>query len=130
MKTTRDYLDAIKVKLDIPSDYATAKALGVTRAAVSRWRLCKATPDDLTCAKIAEILGIEPIEVIAAINFERSTDEHARAVWESIWGKAAAATARDLRPSGDGRSVAASFRGKVFGSTVIFFDQGRSMRAA
>lgn len=106
MKTTGDYLDAVKAKLDLPSDYATAKALGVTRAAVSRYRLLQSFPDELVCAKIADILGIEPIEVIAAAQFERSKDEHARALWESIWGKVAGAIVPSLIACAVGLSVA------------------------
>jgi predicted transcriptional regulator len=96
MKTTVEYLDAVKAKLDLPSDYAAAKALGVTRAAVSRYRNGLGTFDDLTAARVADILGVEPIEVIAATNFERSTDERARAVWGAIWGKAAGVTVLSL----------------------------------
>lgn len=39
MKTTVEFLDAVKARRDLPSDYAAAKVLGVTRAAVSRYRL-------------------------------------------------------------------------------------------
>jgi transcriptional regulator with XRE-family HTH domain len=91
VKTTAEYLDAYKAKLGLPSDYALAKSLGVTRAAASKWKLGHAVPDELACARIADALGIEPIEVIAAAQFERAKDEHSRAVWESIWGKAAGA---------------------------------------
>jgi predicted transcriptional regulator len=106
MKTTGDYLDAVKAKLDLPSDYATAKALGVTRAAVSRYRLGQSAPDDLVCARIAEILELEPMEVIAAIHFERATEPKARALWESIWGKAVGAIALNLIVCAVGVSVA------------------------
>lgn len=90
MKTTCDYLDAIKEKLGITSDYATAKALDVTRAGVSRWRR-GGTPDTLVCARIADILDIEPMEVIAAVEFERTTDDQARTYWQSVWDKSGGA---------------------------------------
>jgi hypothetical protein len=106
MKTTGEYLDAVKAKLDLPSDYATAKALSVTPSTVSRYRLLKAAPDDLVCARIAEILGVEPMEVIAAVHFERSTEPKARALWESIWGKAVGAIALNLIVCAVGVSVA------------------------
>jgi predicted transcriptional regulator len=106
MKTTGEYLDAVKAKLDLPSDYATAKALGVTPSTVSKYRLLKSAPDDLVCARIAEILGVEPMEVIAAVHGERSTEPKARALWESIWGKAVGATALSLTLAVVGLSAA------------------------
>ncbi|CAG4928359.1 helix-turn-helix domain-containing protein [Paraburkholderia saeva] len=119
MKTTGEYLDAVKAKLDLPSDYATAKALGVTRASVSKWRLGHSVPDELACARIADIIGVEPIEVIAASQYERSKDEHARALWESIWGKAAGAIALNLIVCAVGLSVAPSTKAAESGNTNV-----------
>ncbi|EON15340.1 helix-turn-helix transcriptional regulator [Pandoraea sp. SD6-2] len=87
MKTTVDYLDAVKARLDLPSDYAAAKALGVTRAAVSRHRNGLSVFDEATAVRVAEILGIEPIEVISACKAEGSTDAHMREVWHGVWEK-------------------------------------------
>ncbi|KWE44593.1 hypothetical protein WL76_30890 [Burkholderia ubonensis] len=81
MKTTVQLLDDVKVKMDLPSDYAAAKALGVTRSAVSQWRNGKATFDDDTCLLVAEILDLDPFDVLAYINIERSRDEGRRARW-------------------------------------------------
>lgn len=119
MKTTVEYLDAVKAKLDLPSDYAAAKALGVTRAAVSRYRNGLGTFDDLTAARVAQILGVEPIEVIAATNFERSSDDRAREVWGAIWGKAAGAIALSLTACAVGLSVAPSIKAAESGNNVI-----------
>lgn len=116
MKTTREYLDAVKEKLHLPSDYAAAKELGVTRAAVSRYRTGTGTFDDLTAARVAEILGVEPIEVIAAVNYERCNDERGRRVWEGIWGKAAGAIALSLTACAVGLSVAPTSRAAESGS--------------
>lgn len=116
MKTTGEYLDAVKARLDLPSDYAIAKALEVTPSAVSKYRLGRSAPDDLVCARIAEILHIEPMEVIAAIHFERSNDERARALWESIWGKAVGATALSLTVFAVGLSAAPTSKAAEFGS--------------
>lgn len=96
MKTTVHYLDEVRKRLDLPSDYAAAKALGVTTAAVSRYRNGIGGFDDITAARVAEILDIDPLEVIAACNYERAKDARSRAVWETIWGKAAGAIALSL----------------------------------
>jgi predicted transcriptional regulator len=115
MKTTVEYLDATKARLGLESDYAAAKALGVTRAAVSRYRTGTGTFDDLTAARVAEILGVEPIEVIAAVNYERTKDVRGRAVWESIWGKAAGAIALNLIVCAVGVSVAPTSKAAASG---------------
>lgn len=117
MKSTVQYLDEVRERLQLPSDYAAAKALGVTRAAVSKYRLGHSLPDDLVCARIAEILGVETLEVIAAINYQRSKSDDARALWESIWGKAAGAIALNLIAFAVGVSVAPSTKAAESGSS-------------
>jgi transcriptional regulator with XRE-family HTH domain len=92
MKSVSEYLDAVKKRLDLPSDYAAAKALGVTPSAISKYRLGRASFDDLTCLRVAEILGVDEIEVIAAANAARANDPRIRRVWENVWGKATGAT--------------------------------------
>lgn len=96
MKSTGQYLDEVKERLDLPSDYAIAKALGVTRAAISSYRTGRSMPDDLVCARIAAALDVEPMEVISAINYQRAKSDDARKLWETIWGKAAGAIALSL----------------------------------
>lgn len=88
MKTTIQYLDAVKRKLKLPSDYAAAKALCVTRAAISKYRRGVSTFDDLTAVRVSEILEIEPMEIIASCNAARTRDKEARAVWKRLWKKA------------------------------------------
>jgi predicted transcriptional regulator len=87
MKTSLDYLDEMKAKQGLPSDYAAANVLGVSRAAVSAYRVGRNQFDNLTAAKVAELLGIDAMEVIAAVNYERAKDEHTRALWLSLWEK-------------------------------------------
>lgn len=93
MKTTIEYLDAVRKQLDLPSDYAAAKALGVTRSAVSKYRNALSVFDESTAARVAELLGLDPLEVIAACKAESAPDAHMRSIWEKAWGKAAGATA-------------------------------------
>jgi transcriptional regulator with XRE-family HTH domain len=88
MRTTVQYLDAVKKRLDLPSDYAAAKALGVTRSAVSLYRNGKSVFDEATAARAADILGLDPLEVISACKAESAPDAFMRKVWENAWGKA------------------------------------------
>ncbi|MGC2944408.1 DUF3693 domain-containing protein [Burkholderia ambifaria] len=93
MKTTIQYLDALKKRLDLPSDYAAARVLGVTRAAVSRYRNGLSVFDEATAIRAADLLDLDPLEVISACKAESATDARARRVWENAWGKATGAAA-------------------------------------
>lgn len=119
MKSTEQYLDEVKDRLELPSDYAIAKALGVTRAAISSYRTGRSMPDDLVCARIADALCIEPMEVIAAINYQRSKTDDARRLWEGIWGKVVGAIALNLIVCAVGLSVAPITKAAESGNTVI-----------
>ncbi|MDN7873884.1 DUF3693 domain-containing protein [Burkholderia aenigmatica] len=92
MKSTIEYLDAVKTVLNLPSDYAAAKHLHVTRAAVSRYRNGDGAFDDTTALRVAEILDVDPLEVIAAANAERARDDETRRLWERAWGKVTGVT--------------------------------------
>ena len=107
MKTTVQYLDAVRIRLNLPSDYAVAKTLGITTAAVSKYRNGHGGFDDLTAAKVAEILDVEALEVISACNFARAKDDRTKDLWEAIWGKAAGAIAAGLIVSAVGLSAVA-----------------------
>ncbi|WP_186113239.1 helix-turn-helix transcriptional regulator [Burkholderia gladioli] len=81
MKTTIEWLDAAKARLDLQSDYAAAKALGVTRSTISGYRTGRSVFDEKTCIRVAEILGIDPLEVIASARVESAKDAETRGVW-------------------------------------------------
>lgn len=79
--STLEYLAACKKRLGIESDYALAKALGVTQAAVSSYRTGRSSINDDVSLTVAEILGIEPLQVIAAANAERAKTPEQKAKW-------------------------------------------------
>jgi predicted transcriptional regulator len=87
MKTSADWLDAVKVRLDLPSDYAAAKVLKVTRQTVSGYRVGRATLDDEVCLRVAEILDVNPFEVIASVRIERIKDDERRSLWTNALEK-------------------------------------------
>lgn len=84
MKSTLDYLNSAKKALGIESDYALAKWLGVTKQAVSSYKLGKSIIDDYAAAKIAEALNINALEVIAVANMEREKVSEKREFWRKI----------------------------------------------
>jgi hypothetical protein len=85
MKTTLQYLDELKRAAGVESDYAVAKLLRITNSAVSRWRTLNITFDTKVATKVARILNVDPMEIIAAAQFERSKDDESRAFWREEW---------------------------------------------
>jgi plasmid maintenance system antidote protein VapI len=87
MKTTTEYLDTAKTAINAPSDYALAKWLGVTKQAIYGYRAGRTIIDDYTALKIAEAIGVNPLEVIAAANLEREKNEKKREVWRKVYSR-------------------------------------------
>lgn len=81
MKTTNEFLDAVKVRHGIESDYALAKLLGVRHTNISNYRTGRSTMSNQTAVKIAELLAMKPMEVIAAAEMERAKNEKERGFW-------------------------------------------------
>ncbi|CAN4270571.1 Cro/C1-type helix-turn-helix domain [Methylophilaceae bacterium] len=85
MKTTIDYLNAVKVKTGATSDYALAKKLDISRAAISKYRLNGDSFSDEVAIKVASILQIDPIMVIASTHAARSKSSDTKAMWNSLF---------------------------------------------
>ncbi|HJV07819.1 MAG TPA: hypothetical protein VJ642_11035 [Chromobacteriaceae bacterium] len=84
MKKSNEYLaEAIKRLGDI-SDAKKAKMIEITPAALSNYLLGKRIMDDYCAAKVAKILGVNPMDVIAACNEEREKTEERRAFWRGF----------------------------------------------
>ncbi len=83
MKTT-EYLDAARRKTGSKTSAALAEALGVTGGAMSRYESGERVIDDYTAARVAELLNIDPMQVIAQANAEREKDENRKSYWQRI----------------------------------------------
>jgi len=86
MKKISDYLDAARTAQNLPSDYALANYLGLTKQAVSRYRNNKGAFDLDVAWRVADAIGCDPAEVVAACEFQRANCAHdvARAkLWQS-----------------------------------------------
>jgi predicted transcriptional regulator len=99
---TLELLDAVKVRRGITSDYALAKVLGVTQAAVSGYRTGRSRIDDDVALTVAEILHLNPMHVIAAANAERAKTPEQRARWTGLMEKFSGSFL-NLLPHWDGR---------------------------
>lgn len=84
MKTTADYLDALRVKFNVPSDYALFKPTGWSRQHVSRYRTLNGSFDDATAAKVAAWLDIPLAQVLIDMNGQRAKDKEVKSAWESL----------------------------------------------
>lgn len=87
MKTTVQYLDAVKRELGISSDYALAKHLELTKQAISQLQSGARGMSPTTAARVAVILGLDPLVVIADAELERGSDG---ALWKRLRDAAAA----------------------------------------
>ena len=78
---SRERLLECKIKLKISSDYGLAKALEINRARVHDYMNGKRTPDAYTAVKMAEILKIHPLLLIAEFEEEKEKDLGKKAFW-------------------------------------------------
>lgn len=116
MNATNKYLDRCKAALAITSDYALAKALDVQTQRISNYRAERASADPEICIKIAEVLGIPPLTVIADVQREKARDAKTRDLWKK-YSSAAAILLATLLSVTSARNAAAS---AVYDSTNDF----------
>jgi len=81
---TIDYMAALKAAMNISSDYALAKRLGVAQQTTSRWSQGKGTIDDSLAPVIADVLKLNTAKVLADLHAEREKNDALRAVWLTI----------------------------------------------
>lgn len=87
---TPEYLELVKRKLDLPSDYALAKILGVTRSAISLQQAGKTAMGDETAVKVAEVLSMPVGRVLIDVHMERSKSPEVKAAWAGLMEKISA----------------------------------------
>lgn len=84
MKSTNQYLDEIKIKHDLKSDFALSKMLKVVPSAMANYRKGYIRFGDDTAIRVAEALEIDPAEVMATMNAERTKSPNARETWKRV----------------------------------------------
>lgn len=85
MKTTADYIDELREKFGVDSDFSAMSKLGVKhRQQVSQWRQHHGAFGEELSLKVAEELEIDPAEVLLAMEIQREKNEAVRNVWERI----------------------------------------------
>lgn len=74
-----DWIDRVKTQAGITSDYGVAKALGLSRTTVSKYRSTTPTLDEDTALRVAEALGERPEAVLLDQYAERTKSPEVRA---------------------------------------------------
>lgn len=64
-------LDEAKAKCNIPSDYAMAKKLGVSRNTINNWRINRSSAEWETIFKLADLLQLDDQNVVYKILEEK-----------------------------------------------------------
>lgn len=86
-------IDEAKTKLGVESDYALAKETGILKQRISAYRNGSQTPDAYACARLAEILRIDPFELLAQVEAATEKNEARRTYWKQVTARIAAGTA-------------------------------------
>src|SRR6266568_1850520 len=84
MQTTVQFLDAVRVRHGLTSDYQLAKFMGMRTQTISRYRNGHTMMDEAMCLKIAAALGVEQGEVLVAIAFEREKRAEVKSAWQRV----------------------------------------------
>ncbi|MDP5205773.1 helix-turn-helix transcriptional regulator [Alishewanella sp. SMS9] len=83
MKTC-DFIDELKAAYGLTSDYQAAKKLGISTTTISSYRAGRSFLSDDIALKIAHLLDVEPLLVLACVNAERHLKSGSEEVF-SFW---------------------------------------------
>ena len=82
--TTIGFIDAIKTEYGLSSDGAVARALGVTRQTLSKYRRGHDCLGDEPAINVAELLGLSKGYVLASVYAERATLPPVKQAWKDL----------------------------------------------
>lgn len=93
MQNTADFIELLKKRYDLKSNYAVAKFLKQTDTAIARWAHGKGSFSDETAIQFADLLDLDPAYVMACIHAERAKDKAVKKTWERMAKRLAAVAA-------------------------------------
>lgn len=85
MKDVNYYLNQVAKHTNTGTDYAIAKLFGVSPSRITHYRKGRATFDDYMCIRIGEVLDVDALEIIAAMNAIRAKDEKQKKFWKQAY---------------------------------------------
>lgn len=83
-----DFIDALKAAYGLTSDYQAAKKLGISTTTISSYRAHRSFLSDDIALKIADLLEVDPLTVLACVNAERNEKSGSAAVFD-FWANLA-----------------------------------------
>ena len=89
-------LDKAKVIHSLKSDYKLALFMGVSQTSLIHYRQGKSLPDERVITKLCSLTGDDPDLLMAEIEVQRAKTDEARAIWQSIARRLAAAAAAGI----------------------------------
>lgn len=89
MKTVDNYLDTLKTRYEIKSDYALARFMGISKQRITTYRQGRSSFSTEFSIIVAKLLGLEPLEVIAAMNAVREKSSLSKSFWKDTHYKMA-----------------------------------------
>lgn len=88
-----ELLEQSKTKLNITSDYALAKALEVPRQRIADYQNGKRHPDPYALVKIALLLDLDPLALIAEAEAQTEKNPQRKGFWENFARRVGSAAA-------------------------------------
>ena len=92
MKRFSELLDQIKQEQGLTSNYALSKKLGINESRISDYYKGMCKPDDYAITRVALMLQIEPIHLLAEIRAEDEKNVTKREFWRNFLRHAAVVT--------------------------------------
>ena len=77
-------LDEALVKTEAVSDYKLAQVLEIPKQRISAMRSGSEKPNSYICAKLAQALGRDALEIIAMVEAESAKNETQREFWKTF----------------------------------------------
>lgn len=78
------WLDSVKDRAGIESDYRLAKTIRKSQSLLTNYRAGRSLPDSACIVALCDICGDDPGPIAAAIEAQRAPEGPARALWQSI----------------------------------------------
>lgn len=85
MTETQQLIEQVRTKMDGATDYKIAQVLDLPRQRLSDFVKGSRAADPYACARMAEILERDPLEVIAQVEAEAARTEKKRQYWRSFF---------------------------------------------
>lgn len=84
MLSTLELLDRAKTAAGAPSDYRLSKLLGVPTQTITNYRSGRSRPENSIAMRLADLCGLDRVEVVAWVNIERAKSADDRELWQTV----------------------------------------------